>query len=106
MSHINSDAPLHSDPPLEKKRLKKVGAHRNAFLRGAHRRVSVTWCHALTGFKVNIMIFQKTILNRLILLTYYFFSGILNKCSRIFERKTTGLPSPVCVVCCATVMAV
>ena len=79
MSHINSDAPLHSDAPLEKK-MKKVGAHRNAFILGALRKVFTESERyvmsrikvALTGVKVNIMIFQKTIPNHLIFLIYFF----------------------------------
>ena len=98
MSHINSDAPLHSDAPLEKK-MKKVGAHRNAFILGALRKVFTESERyvmsrikvALTGVKVNIMIFQKTIPNHLICLIYFFLLEFRTNSQEFLKGKPCSL---------------
>ena len=81
MSHINSKAPLRYEAPREKN-LKKYRALRNAFILGALRNVFMeSERHVVSRIMVGPslelrlifnMIFQKTIPNHLILLTYFF----------------------------------
>ena len=99
MSHGNTEPPLQSEAP-RKKKLKKVGALRNAFILGAlwnffmaseRYVVSRIMVRPLTGGPLpHILLFQKTIPNHFIILAYFFVGmvfSILNKHSRIFERK-------------------